>query len=181
MTLTHQKIEPWLKSMKITNYTIRPDGIIDVDGNVDLYNFKVTTLPVQFGNVTGDFYCYHTKITSLAGCPSNVGGGFYCHNTQITSLQGAPSTVGGHFSCNNTKITSLTGIHKQIKHIGRNFYCDRTVTHILGVLLIKGITNIGIDDGGPIDRIMNKYIGTGNVIMAQDELIDAGFIEQAKL
>jgi hypothetical protein len=46
--------------------------------------------------------------------------------------------------------------------------------------LIDGITSFNIDDGS-IDAIFNKYRGTGDIISAQDELIDAGFIEQARL
>jgi hypothetical protein len=46
--------------------------------------------------------------------------------------------------------------------------------------LIKGITHIDIDEG-PIDAIMNKYVGTGDILSAQDELIDAGLFDQARL
>jgi hypothetical protein len=49
------------------------------------------------------------------------------------------------------------------------------------VLLIDGITGFNIDSDGPIDKILNKYKGTGDILSAQDELIDAGFIEQARL
>jgi hypothetical protein len=58
-------------------------------------------------------------------------------------------------------------------------WCDEKVTHILGLLLIEGITHITIS--GPIDRIMNKYLGTGDILSAQDELIDAGLTDQARL
>jgi hypothetical protein len=51
----------------------------------------------------------------------------------------------------------------------------------LGLLLIDGICKFDIDTRGPIDAIFNKYVGTGDILSAQDELIDAGFIEQARL
>jgi hypothetical protein len=177
----HAKIKKWLDEQDIKNYTIRPNGVVDVDGDVDLRSSRLTSFPVQFGNVSGYFYCSHSKLTSLNGVPQYIGGDFYCNNTEITSLAGCPQTVGGRFDCFNTKITSLTGVDKIIKHIGGKFVCNQHVTHLLGLLLIKGIVGFDIDSGGPIDKIMNKYIGTGDILSAQDELIDAGFTDQARL
>jgi hypothetical protein len=58
---------------------------------------------------------------------------------------------------------------------------NANVTHILGLGLIKGIVRYQIDNDGPIDAIFNKYVGTGDILSIQDELIDAGFIDQARL
>jgi hypothetical protein len=78
-------------------------------------------------------------------------------------------------------IPSLTGIHKEFDFIYGHFTGPHNATtHILGLLLIQGILSIKIDDG-PIDKIMNKYVGTGDILSAQDELIDAGFTDQARL
>jgi hypothetical protein len=165
MLTDHKEIKKWLDVQGIVDYDIRPDGVVDVHaaGGVNLsssiYLFE-QTLPVQFGNVTGYFSCSYSELTSL---------------------QGSPRVVTGDFICNQTKIESLSGVDKIVKQINGTFLCDRRVTHILGLLLIKGITNIDVDMCGPIDCIMNKYIGTGDILSAQDELIDAGFIDQARL
>jgi hypothetical protein len=202
--LTHAEIKTWLDSVEIKNYTIGPDGIVDVRGDVSIYvyQFKGTTLPIQFGHVSGlfncnnstlvslqgaprsvgsYFNCYGSNITSLKGAPQSIIGSFSCVNTDTSSLEGCPQSVGGSFYCTDTKITSLHDIHKQIKHIGGSFHCDSNITHLLGILLIDGITEIDVDDGGSLDKIFNKYVGTGDILSAQDELIDAGFIEQARL
>ena len=213
-------IKQILDNLNIKNYTLQPDGTVDVNGNVDLRNFNVTIFPVKFGKVSGDFFCSYTKITSLAGAPTSVGGSFdcsytnitslvgapravggnfYCSGTHITSLDGAPTSVGGGFYCNDTKITSLDGAPKAVggdfycSHtkitsligaptaIGGNFYCSHTkIQGVLRFLQIRGVNHI-VYDSGPIDKILNKYVGTGDVISAQDELLDAGFVEQAKL
>jgi hypothetical protein len=154
------RIEQWLNLEDIKNYTIRPDGIVDVNGSVHVKEFKGTTLPIQFGNVA-EF--------------------FSCRGTYLTSLQGMPSVIGGSFNCENTHISSLSGIDKIIKHIGKKFACRKITTHILGLLLIEGIILIDVDGNGPIDKIMNKYVGTGDILSAQDELINAGLIDQARL
>ena len=118
------------------------------------------TLPVQFGKVRG---------------------GFFYNGAPITSLKGAPYVSGG-FNCRGTKIKSLSSIDKRIKQVNGWFWCDKETTHILGTLLIDGITRFNIDGlKGPLTQIMNKYVGTGDILSAQDELIDAGFIDQARL
>jgi hypothetical protein len=178
--MTHDEIRAWLDSLDIKNYTIHENGVVDVDGTVPMGRFRGGTFPVQFGVVKEHFGC-GTSLTSLRGSPQSVGGGFSCNDAKITSLMGAPKWVGGLFNCYATEITSLHNVHKQIYHIGGWFYCDDHVTHLLGLLLIDGITGFDIDSDGPIDKIFNKYVGTGDIISAQDELIDAGFIEQARL
>jgi hypothetical protein len=68
-----------------------------------------------------------------------------------------------------------------LPQVNGSIRCNVPVSHSLGLLLIKGVTHISIDLGGPIDHIMNKYIGTGDILSAQDELIDGGFIDHARL
>lgn len=161
--MTYAKIKKWLDQHEIKNYTIRLDGVVDVDGNVWIPAIIETELPIQFGTVSGEFFLAYS-------------------NNKINSLKGIPQVCGSRFSCCRSAVTSLSGIDKAIKHIGGQIFCNQGTTHLLGLLLIKGVTRICVENGGgTIDKIMNKYIGTGNVIMAQDELIDAGFIEQAKL
>jgi hypothetical protein len=50
-----EDIDSICKKFGITNYTINPDGTVDVDGDVDLYNKGLTKLPLKFGKVTGYF------------------------------------------------------------------------------------------------------------------------------
>ena len=188
--MTHEEIKHWLDKHGIEHYTIRPDSIVDVTGHVNIRDLNEPSFPFQFGKVTGTFDCNYGNITSLIGAPESVGvgcagiytgGGFSCHSTMVSSLQGAPQYVNGSFSCYGTNIISLTGVDKIIKQINGRFLCSADVTHLLGLLLIKGITSFNIDAHGPIDKIFNKYVGTGDILSAQDELIDAGFIDQARL
>jgi hypothetical protein len=153
------KIKKWLDAQGIQNYTIRPDGIVDCTGGIQLNNIKSIRVPLQFGKVLGSFRC-----------GSSPG----------TDLHWLPEYVGGHFDCSGTDLISLSGIDKTIKYIGGGFFGNERQTHLLGLLLIKGITLFRIDKG-PLDDIMNKYVGTGDILSAQDELIDAGLIDQARL
>jgi hypothetical protein len=113
------------------NYTINPDGSIDVDNNVSLsgrvrmesiIGDKLTKLPIKFNKVTGSFYCSNNQLTSLEDSPKEVGGDFYCQDNQLTSLEGSPKSVDGDFICRDNQLTSLQGAPKKV---GGDFYCSR--------------------------------------------------------
>ena len=115
-------IDSICKEWGITNYTINPDGFVDVDGTVDLsYNRELTKLPLKFGKVTRDFYCYDNKLTTLEGAPREVGGNFDCSNNQLTTLEGGPNVVVGYFDCSNNQLTALEGSPREV---GGYFYCS---------------------------------------------------------
>ena len=67
----------------ITNYTVNPDGTVDVKGSVNLSHKNLNRLPLKFGKVSGNFYCYNNQLTTLEGCPTSVGGGFYCSRNPL--------------------------------------------------------------------------------------------------
>jgi hypothetical protein len=90
---------------KIENYTINPDGSIDVNGSVDLYNCNITELPLVFNKVSGYFDCSCNRLTSLKGSPKWVGSYFSCSKNKLTSLEFSPDYVGGYFSCRCEDLT----------------------------------------------------------------------------
>ena len=79
-------IQDICKQYNIKNYTINPDGSIDVDGDVSLNYKNLTELPLRFNKVTGYFYCRFNQLTTLKGSPRWVGGSFYCNYNQLTIL-----------------------------------------------------------------------------------------------
>jgi hypothetical protein len=103
-----EDIDSICKEYGIKNYTVK-DGIVYVDGSVDLYERKLTKLPLKFGEVSGYFYCSNNQLTSLEGAPSRVVGYFDCSNNKLTNLEGAPEVVESGFYCYNNKLTSLKG------------------------------------------------------------------------
>jgi hypothetical protein len=121
------------------NYTINPDGSIDVDNNVSLsgrvrmesiIGDKLTKLPIKFNKVTGSFYCSNNELTTLENSPQSVGGHFKCNENKLSSLEGGPQSVGGHFKCNENKLSSLKGGPQSV---GGNFHCqDNLLTSLQG-------------------------------------------------
>jgi hypothetical protein len=80
------EIEDICRRYYIYNYSINPDGSIDVDGDVNLFNRNLTKLPLKFNKVSGYFSCNNNKLTSLDGCPKEVGGEFYYGGNPISII-----------------------------------------------------------------------------------------------
>ena len=104
----------------IKNYSINPDGSIDVDGSVDLRRANLSKLPLTFNIVTKHFWCEDNFLTSLEGSPKEVGGSFYCNANCLSTLKHSPQKVGRNFSCHYNQISSLDGCPAII---GNYFYC----------------------------------------------------------
>jgi hypothetical protein len=191
----------WLSKYVKGTWKMNEAGLVDVEGRVVISKAS-TQIPIGFGHVSesfdcsdtnitslagapqsvgGSFDCSDTRITSLAGAPQSVGGNFYCYNTKITSLEGAPRSVGRSFGCNSTNITSLAGAPQSV---GGGFYCVGTqlVNHLLAFFRTSGIKSVYTGDLAA-DAILNKYLGSTDrdMLLCQDELIDAGFGDKARL
>ena len=127
----------------INDYTINPDGSIDVDGNIILsYDFErgeLSKIPLKFAKVIGDFECNRNQLTTLKGSPKSVGGNFECSDNKLTSLEYCPESVGGDFDCSGNLLTSLEYCPESV---GRNFYCyDNQLTSLEGLPEIGGYIN----------------------------------------
>ncbi len=115
-----KEIENICKRYIIRNYTINPDGSIDVKNNVNISVEIIKKLPLKFNQVSGYFWCGNNLISSLEGAPREVGGDFYCHNNRLVSLKGAPRKVGEFFTCSHNDLTSLEGAPYEVNE----FNCD---------------------------------------------------------
>lgn len=125
LTLNHMinipvQINKLCRQYGISDYTINPDGSIDVNENVDLSNKNLYNLPLIFNKVNGDFHCYSNYLTTLHGAPKYVNGSFSCGYNYLTSLEGCPQTINGSFGCSNNQLISLIGCPEEIKG---DFHC----------------------------------------------------------
>jgi hypothetical protein len=41
------------------------DGTVDVNGDVNLFNRKLSKIPLKFGRVTGNFNCQNNNLTKF--------------------------------------------------------------------------------------------------------------------
>jgi len=109
-------IDSICKEFGIRNYSINPDGTVDVDNNVYIQNIGLKKIPIKFGKVTGHFRCDFNYLSALEGAPYEVGGVFNCANNKLTSLKGGPSRVGGNYWCQNNKLITLEGGPKEVHY-----------------------------------------------------------------
>ena len=122
-------------------------------------------------------------LTSLKGAPISVYGNFDAACNVITSLDGIPSFIDGHAYMFNNKIASLHNIHKQIKHLNGYFNAKSNpiTSHVLGLLLIDGLKGVWMDHL-QVETILNDHIqGDRDIFACQEELIEAGLEDFAKL
>jgi len=137
----------------IMNYTVNPDGSIDVDGSVILSYDLLTNIPLKFGTVTRDFECDRNQLTTLKGSPTSVSGDFDCSNNKLTSLEYCPESVGGHFSCYDNQLTSL----EYCPEIGRDLNCRRNkITDFKGVP--EFFEGLFYCEGNPIEEIYTLFL-----------------------
>jgi hypothetical protein len=116
---TESDIAEICNKYNIQNWTINSEGLVDVNGDVNLYMFGLTKLPLRFGYVSGHFLCPDNKLTNLEGCPLVVGGHFNCNDNKLTDLEGSPKSVGGSFFCRHNNITSLRFAPEEVDGIVR--------------------------------------------------------------
>ena len=85
--MTEREIHDICKKYNIKNYTINPDGSIDVDGDVVMLIF-INELPIKFNKVNGNFYCSYNNLSTLKNFPNEVGGETFLYGNPLKSLDG---------------------------------------------------------------------------------------------
>lgn len=108
--MNRKDIEEKLALLGIENYSISADGLVNVEGTVDISFKELEEIPVSFGIVKGDFNCSNNRLISLKGAPMQVGVSFFCHQNRLTSLEGSPKTIGKAFVCSHNELTTLKGV-----------------------------------------------------------------------
>ena len=110
-----EDIDEICRRYKIRNYTINPDGSIDVNDKIYVYYKGLIKLPLKFNKINGNFSCSRNYLTSLEGSPIEVNGNFLCHNNELTSFQYVPRIIRGYFDCQNNNLTSFEFAPKIIR------------------------------------------------------------------
>jgi len=114
------------KQYHIKNYKINKDGSIDITtstllwSGINLYDYRLTELPLKFNKTNCNFTCSKNKLTSLEGSPKEVNGDFICSHNELTTFKGSPKIIRGFFGCDNNNIKSFEYFPS---FVGFHFYC----------------------------------------------------------
>ena len=111
--MSEEEIHKICDTIKIDNYTINPDGSIDVEGDVVILIF-INEIPLRFNMVSGNFYCSYNNLSDLKNFPNEVGGETFLYGNPLKSLDGYN---GGYdkLSCDNKE--KLIRKHKRSKKL----------------------------------------------------------------
>ena len=124
-SISHAELLEWVTPIcnkyGIEKWSLNKEGLVDVDGSVNLSGQNLTRLPLRFGKVTDGFWCHNNYLTTLEGAPKKVDSFFDCCNNQLTTLGGAPRLVGYSFYCDNNYLTTLEGAPREV---GEDFLCN---------------------------------------------------------
>ena len=151
---TESKVAEICKKYGIENWSISSEGLVDVDGDVDIMTQRLKRLPLNFGYVNGHFYCNDNELTSLKGSPIEVSGDFLCVYNKLTSLKGSPKVVRGDFYCHKNRLTSLEGGPQSI---GGNFYCYENELNSLRFAPEEVVRHVVVLPN-PISDIREQYL-----------------------
>jgi hypothetical protein len=157
-----------------------------LEGKFDCSYCKVLTSLEGAPSSTHDFLCFScNSLTSLKGAPTNSTHKFDCSFcNDLSSLEGAPSSTH-NFDCSYcSSLTSLKGIGKDyLTVINEIFYGDKSgiKSNILGLLKVKNLKVLSITDDKKLEEIINRHLKTKNILECQEELIENGYKEFAKL
>ncbi len=181
-------IEKWLDSHDITGYRINNDLSVDVDQDVSIaYDGNLTHLPVQFNTVKAHFSIKHTAITSLRGAPRKVYGEFECSYNKLTTLEFIPTWME-NMICYENHFTTYKHVRNTVQSCVEVSLPQYPVPGTMYWILVPKIEVISIlTMGGQFDAmnnimdILNRHIHTKDILACQEELIDAGLGQWAKL
>lgn len=200
------KTDAWLKRFKIQKYTIADDDTVVVYGNMYFEEMPWKQIPVKFSEVHGDISLSGEDLETLKNFPKVVDGSVFVNHNNLHNVEGCPTTINGSlvisanrnltsldgmdkieiedsFICNDCPNLKFSKIHKHIKSIGGTFKSNSMKSNALGLLLIRNLQKVELGGNNKeVAEIINKHLeGERDVHACQEELIDAGYGEYAKL
>lgn len=144
---------------------LHDDGLVYVQGSVEMDDVEIKELPVKFGTVTGDFSLYRSYLETLEGCPRRVGGDFNCSECKnLKTLKGCPAEVGMDFSAHSN--INLETLEHATRNVKGKMYCDNNpklpedqkfIAKDLN--LFKGWLNSGLTASKFLHKIRGKIKG----------------------
>ena len=142
-------------------------------------------LEVVGGNAMRTFKNFPDKIInsnddSYPGAFS-MGDSIFTAAVNLTSLEGCPSYINGAVTFAYCRNLSFSNADKHIKFAKKIILPFAYKGPILSLLRIEGLESTGITQDLQF-KILNKHLqGDRDILDCQEELIDAGFKEYAKL
>lgn len=160
-----EEIKQICKKHRINDYVINEDGSVDVIGDLNLSNSRLTEIPLKFRIVSGSFNISNNNLMSLKNSPIRVGRDFNADSNNLESLEFSPQEVNGSYSVSHNKLKTLKGTPPIVK----DFICSMNkLTNLEYLPIINGRFYCGFNkletlEGSP--EILNgDFFFGGNLI-----------------
>ena len=164
-----------------------------VDGRFTLTDMcdetQITVLENQPVRTTGSYVITMKHLSSFRNCPRDIGVHCILQETKIAEFDHAPDTIGMNLVLTDTSFRSLSGIHETaIKDtvIRGKVVIHEDTTNILGLALMPGVMRVGWSvisqtTSGSQSKSVIIDVSHRDVIRFQDELLELGLVNQARL
>lgn len=139
----------------------------------------LTGLPSNFNPKAEIAVIDSIKFKSLKGCPNEIGSLHLDDCKYIESFEGGPSIINGDVYISKCNIKSFDHLPKEIN--GTLNMSVNGAKDILKILNIKKLISVSLNAPLDVVKILNKHVKTRDMIECQEELIEAGFKEWARL
>lgn len=178
-----QAVYNWCTKQRLKKFQIDGNGLINSEISVHLdFPESRPEIPdyIKFNQVYGDFFIAG-HISSLVGCPEVVHGNFRCYSHRLQDLQGMPPHIERDCDFEQSYLDNLHNIHKFCKSIGGSLMGRHIRSHALGVLLVANLKSVHFDENRACQIINHQLLGDRDIHLCQQQLIDAGYDELARL
>lgn len=99
-------IEEFCGKYNIRNYTV-VDGLINVNGKVNLWQIGENKIPYKFGTVDGYFEISFSMLSTLEGLPNIIKGNLFMVNSSLKKLDYLPNKVTGLVDLSFNQLSDL--------------------------------------------------------------------------
>lgn len=157
------KIEKRMRRANFKDFSVNRDLSVDINGHDCVY----------FKRLDFDIAIRINRVRSFDT-------GMYA----VESFENFPTIISEDLRIEAAR--SLQGIHKYVKYIGGNIHLGRPKTnsylpsHLLNLALINGPFKLVTSDF-KFNTLFNEQRQCKDILLIQDKLIEAGFVEQARL
>jgi len=196
MLTEEERADVWLRARVNGQFapSTKYPGRYDVNGNFTLQPTD-TEIEVPIGIVSGSFFVgvmfdddqrMCCRLESLHNGQVEVARNFNLARAPIKSLEYGPQVVGGDYSAAKTKVASLEHIAPVIGgclNVSRTPFSDQAAKYLLWPFAMKSsFTSVSFFKTElAVENIINKHLAEGDMLTCQEELIDAGFAQCARL
>jgi hypothetical protein len=167
------------KTLIIDDYMLDEDGLLPVKFN------SCNELTIYATRLRG-FKNFPEKVLNPEKINSPISFVFGAKSTNLNSFEGFPSYINGTLDVSTLKHLNFSKVNNYIKSVNNIYFNKEYVGPLLSVLKINDLRRLTVfkSYNNKLEKaveILGKYIESKDILGCQDELIENGLSQYAKL